>query len=153
MVGNFILLGTSGERHVLQDICFAVEAAELVDPSNAECEMHTLEPAGNLCRERRSVAINRATSPERRHREDLSLQLFTTRMNKQDPTPAAVPLCPRCRTDMVPAVRGPKHSAVIGTQPSRLVQLAVWRCESCGIERPRFDEPETAPSQIPPVRR
>lgn len=44
---------------------------------------------------------------------------------------------------MVPADREPRTTEVIGLRvgnppPPRTV-LKVWRCTSCGIERPRFD--------------
>jgi hypothetical protein len=51
------------------------------------------------------------------------------------------PDCPRCQLKMVEAVhelRAESSLPVGGPAPPR-VQVPVWRCEKCGIQRPRLD--------------
>lgn len=49
--------------------------------------------------------------------------------------------CPRCDSDMMAAVREPLPSQRKVRPESasiHVVRLAVWRCLTCGVERPRF---------------
>jgi predicted RNA-binding Zn-ribbon protein involved in translation (DUF1610 family) len=53
------------------------------------------------------------------------------------------PTCPRCQAQMIAADRQPRTHDIVGLNagspaPPRIT-LKVWRCENCGIERPRFD--------------
>ena len=56
---------------------------------------------------------------------------------------ATIPKCPRCTSTMVEAIRESRirldTTARVGAPLPPRVELPVWRCEGCGIDRPRVD--------------
>jgi len=53
------------------------------------------------------------------------------------PIPSA-PSCPRCQTSMTADTREPILRT--GARLTFPALLPSWRCSSCGIERPRFED-------------
>lgn len=57
------------------------------------------------------------------------------------PTPSLTsqcPQCPRCQSAMEKNVWAAKEPSRLAASIRRMLELPVWRCVPCGIDRPRF---------------
>src|SRR5688572_19358796 len=66
------------------------------------------------------------------------------------PHAVVTPRCPKCTDVMVEAQREPRvRSETVGrvaTPSAPRFSLPVWRCPTCGIDRPRLDAPQPSAS-------